>query len=35
MYTGLLVSKPSGKRPLGNRGSRGKDDVKMNFKEVG
>jgi hypothetical protein len=32
---GILVGKPEGKRPLGRTRLRGKDDVKMDFPNVG
>jgi hypothetical protein len=31
----VLVGKPKGKRPLGRSRSRWKDNIKMDFKEVG
>jgi hypothetical protein len=31
----VLVGKPEGKRPLGRPRRRWKDDIKMDFKEVG
>ena len=34
-YTGFLVGKPEGKRPLGRPRSRWEDNIKMDLQEVG
>ena len=34
-YTGFLVGKPEGKRPLGRPRRRWEDNIKMNLQEVG
>jgi len=35
VYTGLLVGKPEGKRPLGRPRRRWEDNIKMDLQEVG
>ena len=35
MYTGVLVGKPEGKRPLGRPRRRWEDNIKMDLQEVG
>jgi len=35
VYTGLLVGKPEGKRPLGRPRRRREDNIKMDLREVG
>ena len=34
MYTGVLVGKPEGKRPLGRSRRRWEDNIQMNLQEV-
>ena len=34
MYTGVLVGKPDGKRPLGRSGNGWEDDITMDVQEV-
>ena len=35
MYTGFLVGKPEGKRPLGRPRHRWEDNIKMDLQDVG
>jgi len=35
VYTGVLVGKPEGKRPLGRPRRRWEDNIKMDLQEVG